>query len=117
MSQQPEEDCRNGTVTEIVASALVASAFKHLKELATSYLLLIREVARDETNRAMRRAVFVTAILVFLGVGAALLGIGLSRLLQTYLGLTGGGGHIITGGSLLVLSVLALLLWARSHHR
>lgn len=116
MSEQPDEDCRNGTIPEIVASALVASAFKHLKELATSYLLLIREVARDEANRAMRRAAFVIAMLVFLGVGATLLGIGISRLLQTYVEFTG-GGYIITGGSLLVISGLALLLWMRSHHR
>ena len=111
MSEQPDEDCRNGIVPEVVASA-----FKHLKELATSYLLLIREVARDEANRAMRRAAFVIAMLVFLGVGATLLGIGASRLLQTYIELTG-GGYIIIGGSLLVMSALALLLWMRSHDR
>jgi len=51
-----------------------------------------------------------------MGVGATLLGIGLSRLIQSYLKLTG-GGYIVVGGSTLLAAVAVLLIWHRDIRR
>ncbi|NQT18178.1 MAG: hypothetical protein HQ592_00635 [Planctomycetes bacterium] len=111
MNEQPGEDCHGTIVSEIVAGA-----FRHLKELATSYLLLIREVAHHEANQAIGHVLFAIAMLVMMGVGATLLGIGLSRLIQSYLKLTG-GGYIVVGGSTLLAAVAVLLIWHRDIRR
>ena len=96
-----------GVVAEIVASACC-----HLKELAAAYLVLAREMARDEGRVAARWVALTAVLLILFTVGTMLLGLGVSLVVRTYVRFEG-GGYLITGAVMVVPVVLVLLLLLR----
>ncbi len=107
MNDDCDEKRRGGVLADLLAVARC-----HLRELATAYLLLVCQMAREEAKKAGRRTVCTAALLALLCLGVTFLVYGISRLVDTWVEFEG-GGYLITGGASALLSAMALFALLR----
>lgn len=85
---------------------------RNLAKLATSYLLLIREQVKEDAKIAGRRTALTAALLFVFVIGMVLFSVGLSKVVETWIG-TEGTGYVAVGGFMILLLPIAVLIFTR----
>ena len=106
MKEQRDNGCRPGLLIDIL------TAGQTLVKLAGTYVLLIREELWEEAKAVGRRMALAAALLPLAILGIILFAIGLSRVLDFWIGVQG-VGYLIVGSFLLLLLPATLLLMTR----
>ena len=106
MKEQRDNGRRPGLLIDIL------SIGQSLVKLAGTYVLLIREELWEEAKAVGRRTALAAALLLLALLGTVLFAVGLSRVIDFWIGVQG-IGYVIVGAFLLSLLPAFILLMTR----